>query len=331
MSSPLVSIIIPVYNAEKYIAETLRSALAQTWENKEIIVVNDGSTDRSVEVINSFRSDEIILINQSNKGASAAKQTGLERSKGEYIQYLDADDLLSPNKIEAQIRQLIGSPGYLGICGTVHFNDGDEPEKGPLVHYWFAQGSDAPADFLIKLYGGSHIGPDFGGMIQPNAFLTPRDLIEKAGGWDISISPCADEDGEYFCRVILASHGLIYSREAVNYYRKFNNGKSLSARKDRKSVSNLLKSTDLKAAHLLSHTDDLKAKLALSWLYYENAFNCYPLHIDLALQAEKKAKFLAPDFHYKPYNTGAAQIISKLAGWKSVRYIQYFKNKLSYQ
>jgi len=331
INNPLVSIIIPVYNAEKYIAETLRSALAQTWKNKEIIIVNDGSTDRSREVISGFRSDEIILIDQPNQGASAAKQAGFERSRGEYIQYLDADDLLSPNKIEAQLRQLAERPGYLSICGTVHFNDGDDPEKLPVAHEWYERGSDDPADFLIKLYGGSHIGPEFGGMIQPNAFLTPRNLIERSGPWDISISPCADEDGEYFCRVMLASKGIIYAREAVNYYRKFTNGKSLSARKDRRSETNLLRSTDLKAGHLLSHTNDPDAKLALSRLYYENAFNCYPIYIDIALEAEKKAKILAPGFDYKPYKKGLPQILSSLAGWKPVRYIQYFKNKLSYQ
>lgn len=327
MRDPLVSIIIPLYNAENYIAETLRSVLNQTWKNKEIIVVNDGSTDNSLAIVVSFDSEEIRVINQKNQGASAAKQTGLEHAKGDYIQYLDADDLLSPNKIEAQMALLTDKPGYLGLCGTVYFYNGDDFEKQPLMHDWTSNGSNNPVDFLLKLYGGPLAGPGYGGMVQPNAWLTPRSVIEKAGPWNINISPCRDEDGEYFCRVILASSGIIYSMEGINYYRKFRNAGSLSGRKDYKALANITKSTCLKAESLFKRVDTPYVKKIFSRLHYENACIFYPEYPELVREAERKAKELAPGYRYNPFwdKNDFVRILSGFIGWKSVKYMQHVK------
>lgn len=101
---PLVSILIPCYNAEKWLAETLESALAQTWDNIEIIVVDDGSTDKSLAVAKQFEPDGVKVISQANKGASAARNRAFQESQGDFIQYLDADDLLVPDKIELQVK-----------------------------------------------------------------------------------------------------------------------------------------------------------------------------------------------------------------------------------
>jgi len=106
----LVSILIPAYNAEAWIADTIRSAIAQTWPRKEIIVVDDGSTDQTLAVARRFASKEIAVIvegnsryHPKNQGASAARNHALSLSQGDYIQWLDADDLLSPDKIASQI------------------------------------------------------------------------------------------------------------------------------------------------------------------------------------------------------------------------------------
>ena len=125
---PLVSILIPAYNAAEYIAATLESAVAQTWPHREIIVVNDGSRDRTLEIARSFEPRGVTVVTQSNQGAAAARNAALKASRGDYIQWLDADDLLAPEKIARQIAALgtgRRSPRpVVGRVGAVHVPSG---------------------------------------------------------------------------------------------------------------------------------------------------------------------------------------------------------------
>lgn len=326
MVFPLISIIIPVYNAAKHLAETVESAVNQTWANKEIIIVDDGSTDNSLSIAKQFEERGAKIFTQPNKGASAARNRGLKESTGEYIQFLDADDVLSSDKIESQMKQLSGHPNYLALCTTVYFKDDTDRMAYPVTHDWTAKGSDDPADFIIKLYGGALIGPEYGGMIQPNAWLTPRHVIEKAGNWNEELT--YDDDGEFFCRVMLASSGIVYSQQGVNYYRKYSSGnKNLSAKKDLQNFKSALLANQLKAKHLLAARDDTQARLALSRYFWENCFNSYPKFREIARLAEKQAKKLAPGYKYNPYRYGFKQTLANLIGWKLIRYAQYLKYK----
>ena len=96
----LISIIIPAYNSEKFIASTIQSALDQTWSNKEIIIVDDGSTDATLQVAREFEfaNENIKVYTQRNAGACSARNKGFSLSKGDYIQFLDADDLMDGQK-----------------------------------------------------------------------------------------------------------------------------------------------------------------------------------------------------------------------------------------
>lgn len=93
--SELVSIVIPIYNAQKYLEECLASVLKQSYSNLEIICVNDGSTDKSDEILGAVRDNRVIYVRQDNKGVSSARNHGLQMAKGEWILFLDADDVLS--------------------------------------------------------------------------------------------------------------------------------------------------------------------------------------------------------------------------------------------
>src|SRR5206468_2833779 len=106
---PLVSILIPCYNAERWIAQAIDSALAQTWPAKEVIVIDDGSTDGSLEIIKSF-GDRIRWETGPNRGGNVARNRLLELSLGEWLQYLDADDYLLDDKVGKQIEFLHGYP-----------------------------------------------------------------------------------------------------------------------------------------------------------------------------------------------------------------------------
>src|ERR1700733_5965707 len=113
MADPLVSILIPAYNAERWIPFTLQSAVDQTWRRKEIIVINDGSTDGTAEIAKGFRSHGVSVVTTKNQGLSAAVNYGLRICQGDYIQELDANDILAPEKIEKQLPALHENDGKL--------------------------------------------------------------------------------------------------------------------------------------------------------------------------------------------------------------------------
>src|SRR5437867_2936633 len=106
--SSLVSIVIPAYNAAPTIRDTIQSALDQTWSTKELVVVDDGSSDNTLGVARRFAGREVKIITQERHGASAARNAGLRVCQGEYIQWLDADDLLAPDKIATQMETARG-------------------------------------------------------------------------------------------------------------------------------------------------------------------------------------------------------------------------------
>jgi len=109
--SPLVSIIIPVFNSEKYIFECIQSVLNQSYPNKEIIVIDDGSSDNSRRIIESF-GDRVVFIYQDNSGSAVARNKGIERSRGKYIAFNDSDDLWAPNRLQQQVDFLESNPEY---------------------------------------------------------------------------------------------------------------------------------------------------------------------------------------------------------------------------
>ena len=107
---PTVDVIIPAYNAERFIGETIQSVLAQTYLPRKIIIVNDGSVDSTVEVIQNFKSEIIEIISVENGGISYARNIGIRASKADYVAFLDADDLWEPDKLKAQVEALIANP-----------------------------------------------------------------------------------------------------------------------------------------------------------------------------------------------------------------------------
>lgn len=105
-----VSVIVPIYNVERYIESTIQSVLNQTYQNFELLIVDDGSPDRSVEICKQFTDPRVALIRQANRGLAGARNTGICQSQGTYIAFLDGDDIWLPNKLEKHIHHLENSP-----------------------------------------------------------------------------------------------------------------------------------------------------------------------------------------------------------------------------
>ncbi|CAL65544.1 glycosyltransferase family 2 protein [Christiangramia forsetii] len=125
MTNPLVSIIIPCYNNTQYIIEAINSAVNQTYQNIEIIVVDDGSDQETKTIINSLITNIDILITQNNCGLSAARNRGLDKASGKFIQFLDSDDILKPEKIDYSLRKLgnMDQESCIIISDFMIFND----------------------------------------------------------------------------------------------------------------------------------------------------------------------------------------------------------------
>ena len=118
-----VSVIIPVYNAEKYIAATLQSVLLQTYENFEILIVDDGSPDRSIETCQQFEDSRIKIIRQANRGLPGARNTGIRHASGDYLAFLDADDIWLPEKLNKHVQHLNNSPTVgISFCYSAFIN-----------------------------------------------------------------------------------------------------------------------------------------------------------------------------------------------------------------
>ena len=323
--NPFVSIIIPVYNSEKYLTACINSAINQTWQNKEIIIVDDGSFDGSLKIARGYADTGIKIISQNNKGASAARNAGLKEAKGAYIQFLDADDLLSPDKIEPQIARLNGSITQVAISTTVHFNDGENYLNGKPGKGWFDSDHGNPVDFLTKLYAGDETIPGYGGMIAVHAWLTPVNLIEKAGLWNEQLS--LDDDGEFFCRVVLASQGIKFSKKGATYYRKYNNKGSLSAQKNLKGMESAVLSNDLKLSYLRARTKSSLINRVFAKHYWWTGVLAYPQFKSLSRYCIGRAKELG--YGGEKYVGGPfGHFLTRFLGWRTARFIAWYGQKL---
>jgi len=206
---PLVSILIPAYNSEEWIADTLLSAIAQTWERKEIIVVDDGSSDRTAEVARRFASDQVTVVSTENGGAAAARNHALRISQGDYIQWLDADDLLAPDKIERQLAALGKGESKRILLSSRWGYFSYRTNRARFVATSLCEDL-SPVEWLLrKMSENLHM--------QTGTWLTSRELTEAAGPWDTRL--IGDDDGEYYCRVLIASQGTRFVPEAKVFYR----------------------------------------------------------------------------------------------------------------
>jgi len=313
-----------VYNAAKYLGETMSSVLAQTYPNIELIIVDDGSTDHSLAIAKKLDAANIKVFSQANKGASAARNLGLKEAKGKYIQFLDADDLLSNDKIALQVESLEKAPGKIAICSIAKFRDGSNyldstpsPRDEPFIY-----STDNVADFLVDLYGGYKRR---GSMIGIHSWLIPADIIRKTGPWNEDLT--VDDDGEFFCRVVLHSAGIIRTG-GLGYYRVFLADKqNLSSRRDPKSLQSMIDSFHLKKKYLLERTDTDAAYFALYKQTLNLAIRTYIIAPELYRKVNKELRSL-PHYDYKPIIGGRfLNLVTNVFGWRVSRFLQYYYSK----
>jgi glycosyltransferase involved in cell wall biosynthesis len=197
-----VSVVIPLYNAVEVIAETIRSVLAQTWLDREILVIDDGSTDGSTDVVATF-GDRVRYYRFDNAGVAKSRNRGIALSQGQYVALMDHDDLWDPTKLEKQVQVLQSRPEVgLVYTGIVHLERNGRPRKkfstGPSSRFY---------QLFVKGFGPT-----------PSAAMLRRSVIDQAGGFDERFASAGLDDHEFWprvaqhCEIALIDEPLTYHR-----------------------------------------------------------------------------------------------------------------------
>jgi len=310
--TPLVSILIPAYNAERTIAQTLCSAIAQTWKHKEILVVDDGSTDRTAEIAAGFASQGVTVISTKNQGISAAVNHAYRVSRGDYIQELDADDILTPDKIERQIAAAL----QYGEGHRVLFSSQWAPfyyrtDQTRFVYNSLCQDL-SPVEWLLRKMGENL-------HMQNATWLVSRKLAEAAGPWDSSLK--YDQDGEYYCRVLLASEGTCFVPGTGVFYRNSGRGSISYLGHSNEKKDSLLISIKLHIKYLRSLEESQRVHKACLAYLQTKCIDFYPERPDILGELEQLAAEMGGHLEL-PRLRWKYVWMKPLFGWQAAKWAQ---------
>lgn len=278
----LVSVIIPCFNAERWIQEAIDSSLNQTYSNTEVIVIDDGSTDNSLKIIQSY-GDRIVFDSDNNQGGNVARNKGLAFAKGTYIQFLDADDYILPQKIERQVysaKQTGADVIYGDWRHKRHLPDGSAVLEDVQI-------SGEQSDILESLLS------DW--WVSPACLLFKRSIIDKVGGWDEAMQ--AGQDRDFLLSVVMHGAKVVYQPGCYSVYRRYGNI-TVSTKSKERYLSNHLKILEKCTKRLTSNnllTPKYERALAQSYFLIARGYlnlnsELYYKYLDQALTLDPKFK-----------------------------------------
>jgi glycosyltransferase involved in cell wall biosynthesis len=316
MTNPRVSILIPAYNSQEFLPATLQSAINQTWSNKEIIIVDDGSRDGTLNVAKRFEGPAVRVLTQENQGAAATRNKALSVAQGDFIQWLDADDLLSPNKIERQLQEAARTSGdqTLLSCPWAYFMYRPSRARFTRNALWEDL---SPLEWMTrKLEQNLHM--------QTATWLVSRRVTDAAGPWNTKL--LGDDDGEYFARVLMKSRIVKFVSDVGLYYRVSPSSRlSYIGRNHRKMEAQLL-SMELNIRYLRSLGDSERVRAACV-TYLQNWLpSFYPERPDLVERAGELARSLGGALN-QPRLSWKYAWIQKAFGWSAAKLSQVYYNE----
>ena len=185
---PIVSVIIPTFNYGKYISNAIDSVLEQSYESLEVVVIDDGSTDETKSIIKMDYRDKVRYIFQENSGAQVARNRGIEKSEGEYLIFLDADDALGHDQVLSFLKCSVKHPNLIIYGPWVRYSETDGEYKQILIRKKY-EGIDMLDGWLRGWY------------ITPCCIFWPRRILEQLGGWDEAL--LANQDGDIAMRALI--------------------------------------------------------------------------------------------------------------------------------
>jgi hypothetical protein len=275
----------------------------------EIIVVDDGSIDRTWDIINSYADSRLVKLRKANGGVSSARNMGLEHVSGRYIQFLDADDILHPRKLEAQVRRLetAGDDCISTSKWGRFYRDLDDVKFVPEKNWTDL----TPSDFAILEFGG-------GGTMPPNSWLMPRALIGSLRFHSID----AFEDDLFMAQMLTRTRQVVFASESISYYRS-QNPRSLTAQYN---VANCLCqyiSHSRVADIMLTLSQSEPMKIAAANLMLSLALRAFPVDPELARIAEQKSRALGIA-NFDPHQVGGKfKTVAKYIGWRRAAALRY--------
>lgn len=309
LPSAKISIITPCYNSAAYINEAIKSVLKQTYTNFELILVNDGSTDKTEELILSFKDKRIRYFKQPNKGQCVASNFGLSAANGDYIKFFDADDLMNEVHLEEQLKRIDGREDVLASCSWGRFYDGN-PGSAKFIPETVWKDLDSVSwikNALSQQYD----------MMGAWVWLIPKKVIERSGGWDERLS--LNNDFEFSMRLLSNVKQVFFAEKAKLYYRS--GISSLSQRPSVKAFSEAILATDLGCSYLLSREDSVFTRRLCADRYKEWLFRIYPSDKKLESLVEKKIESLGGS--KRKMDGGVIfKILQALIGWKLAKKIK---------
>lgn len=249
--SPFFSVIISVYNKERYISDTLQSVLDQTYKDFEIIIVNDGSSDRSLEILNQFNDARIHIINQDNQGASHARNKGIETAKGQYITLLDGDDLWDITFLD-HIKILIDNhPEHSVFTTAIAHKHGD---KIIAVPYSFKATENVS---ILDYFKASERHT----ILTGSSTVFKKDILDITGHFDTSIT--SGQDTDLWIRIGLHYLVVFLNKVLVYYVQNENSLSNTTTDLRAKSRFDNYKNEEKDNIHLKKFLDNNRFSLAL--------------------------------------------------------------------
>jgi glycosyltransferase involved in cell wall biosynthesis len=309
MNSPKVSVLIPCYNAQQYIGETLESVFRQTWSEIEAIVVNDGSVDQSAAVVRSFARSNLQLLEQENRGQTAALNVALAHASGDFVQFLDADDLIEPEKIERQLVRLMEHPRCVASSEWGRFYCSPQETRLHPEPVW----RDLDAIDWLALSRANGLN-----MMLPAIWLIPMPILRSIGPWIEELT--LNNDAEYFTRVLLAAERVLFCPGARCHYRSAVPG-SLSRRKSISAWTSQFRVIELCEAYVRAREDSDRVRRGFAFSWQHLAHASYPYDPALAESALVRARALH-SLTIRPGGGPAFNVISRLIGWRAARRLQ---------
>ena len=317
-NAPLVSVIVPIHNAADTIDECIESLINQSYRNLEIILCNDHSTDHSCKLIEQHLLDPRISWIQSDQfGACAARNTGFRHCRGDYVQFLDADDLMARNKLELQLRQLEACTRpdqTVSFSALIQFQDGSSPGSGERWHFQDAT-FDNPLQLLCKLLSTNK-------YIQTGQWLIPHRLAKMAGPWDETL--IADQDGEYFSRVLQQAGTVVSSPAAITYYRRARSGQ-ISSGQTARHFESRLQAFRAKLQRIESVTQPETVRKIVQHQCQTLAIASYPQAMTVSEQATRMLAAYQCKFN-PSFPTLRLALIAKVFGWRIARWCSFIKH-----